>query len=160
MPSCQKIDMMIFVKNEFKKIVRRAPPPVEYLVVLPNHFDQFRSTGQVRQSYLPGQVPATCPTDFLATVTTLEGPFRCRGTGSVASASLQLAIAGGGTQVPMQLKTAGGQLERFAGSIMQGMTQIRDNQAILMQAVSSSPSLLHAFSSSPQQIFIVANCAN
>lgn len=153
MPSCQKTDLNLFVKGEFKRKLRLdVPEPAHYFVTLPVSFESFRVTAQVGEAYFPGQVPVTCPADVLAVVAQIETSFRCRSVGSGA-----FPLVGSPLQLG-NISAAGGQLERFAGFLVQGMSQMQASQARLIDALQHtngrgvSPQPLEDLASSSQPL--------
>ena len=145
MEASKKHLMMNHVRLELKRLVRRAEQPAVYIEQLPPSIDIYRSLypALVTGAYAAGKGPVNCPLEVKA-IHSISMSFRCRGGG------------GGGVaqQMPMvqhpqqQQQQVFGQMERFAGFILQGMSQMQGVQNKLLEHLSLNSTMATGSSSS------------
>jgi len=143
MEASKKYLMMNHVRLELKRLVRRAEQPAVYIEQLPPSIDIYRSLypALVTGAYAAGKAPVNCPLDVKA-MHSISMSFRCRGGGGVAQ------------QMPMvqhpqqQQQQVFGQMERFAGFILQGMSQMQGVQNKLLEHLSLNSGMASGSSSS------------
>jgi hypothetical protein len=125
MAACTKVQMMKAFKEEFKRYARWLPAPTTWLHTLPNCVEEFRSkhADMVAPAY-GDAVPVKCQLDWHK-LQVLNNSFKCRGI-----------AAAGNSLVPhsaTQQQAVTGQVEQFGNMLMQGMSQMYQQQQQMME---------------------------
>lgn len=152
MEASKKHLMMNHVRLELRRLVRRASEPAVYIEQLPPSIGILRSLypALVIDAYDAGVGPVNCPLDVKA-IHSISMSFRCRGGGGAAQ---QMVV-----QHPQQeqQQQVFGQMERFAGFILQGMGQMQGVQNKLLEHLSLNSGMASGLSSNSAGMTSIAS---
>jgi hypothetical protein len=127
MAACTKVQTMKTFKEEFKRQVRLLPAPTTWLQTLPNCVEHFRSKhADMLASVYGDTVPVKCQLDWQK-LQLLNNSFKCRGMAAAESCNSLVPFSA------TQPQAVTGQVEQFGNMLMQGMSQMYQQQQQMME---------------------------